>query len=60
MAEVIDFEKFKRNVQHATTDELKVAWDAWDGDPLTMFKPFDMEAVYFELNRRGEGAYCAV
>lgn len=60
MAEVIDFQRLKRSVQHASTEELKAVWDAWDGDPATMFKPFDMEAVHAELNRRGEGRHCAV
>ena len=52
-----------RNVQHASTAELKSVWDAWDGSTATMFAPeaaFDLEAVYAELNRRGEGNYCAV
>lgn len=61
MGEVIQLPK--RNVQHASTEELKAVWDAWDGDTATMFAPeaqFDMESVHAELNRRGEGQYCAV
>lgn len=61
MGEVIQLPK--RNVQHASTDELKAVWDAWDGTVDAMFTPvapFDLESVHAELNRRGEGQYCAV
>jgi hypothetical protein len=58
-AEIINFNK-RSAVLNASTDELKAAWDQWDGDPATMFDPFDMEEVHAELNRRGEGRYCAV
>lgn len=65
MGQVIDFFTGKavsevRDVRSASTEELMQAWDAWDGDPATMFYPFDMEDVHAELNRRGEGSYCAV
>lgn len=49
-----------RDARDATTEELKRVWDEWDGDPETMFYPFDMEQVHAELNRRGEGSHCAV
>lgn len=58
MGEVVQMPK--RNVQHASTEELKAAWDAWSGDPCEKVAGFDFESVFFELNRRGEGKHCAV
>ena len=59
MGQVIEFSKAGK-VKRATTEELKKAWKEWDGDPATMWEPFDMEQVHAELNLRGEGRYCAV
>lgn len=50
----------KRNIQQMSTMELKTLWDLWNGDPNKKLGEFDHEAVFFELNRRGEGNYCAV
>lgn len=58
MGEVIQLPK--RNVRHASTEELKALWNAWSGAPDEKLGEFDHEAVYFELNRRGEGRHCAV
>ena len=58
MGEVVQLPK--RNVRQVSTEELKEAWDKWDSDVVTMFEPFDIESVHAELNRRGEGQYCAV
>lgn len=50
-----------------TTDALKAAWDAFDGDVAGdapgAFWPSDaphIEDVHLVLNERGEGVYCAV
>lgn len=45
-------------VRSATDDDLKAAWDAWDGGEFDT--EIDPEDAYWELNRRGLGAYCAV
>lgn len=55
---------FKRKcIQEYTTDQLKEMWDKWDDylnreqeSPLR----FHYEDIHRELNRRGEGKYCAV
>lgn len=40
------------------TGTVKALWDAYDGcnDP----DGFDAVAIHIDLNRRGEGSYCAV
>ena len=50
----------KRNIQQVRTADLKQLWDNWSGEPDEMLGEFEHETVYFELNRRGEGKYCAV
>jgi cobyrinic acid a,c-diamide synthase len=52
----------KRNVQHASTEELKAEWDKWADDPNEDMEghEFHYESIHAELNRRGEGNHCAV
>lgn len=45
-----------KNVKEASTEDLKKAWDEWDGCRISM--GFDCNEVYLELNLRGEGIYC--
>ena len=52
----------RRNVRHATTEQLKREWDLWaacDGEELAGVE-FGYEQIHAELNRRGEGEYCSV
>lgn len=52
----------KRNVQHASTEQLKHEWDLWaetDQEELAGVE-FHYEQIHAELNRRGEGRHCAV
>lgn len=53
-----------RNVQHASSEQLKREWDLWsehDGDDDALDGvEFHFEEIHAELNRRGEGRYCAV
>lgn len=52
----------RRNVQHASTEQLKREWDLWadhDDEELDGVE-FHYEQIHAELNRRGEGRYCAV
>jgi cobyrinic acid a,c-diamide synthase len=60
MGEVVQMPK--RNVQHASTEELKAEWDKWADDPGEEMDghAFHYEQIHAELNRRGEGKYCAV
>ncbi|ADW17876.1 hypothetical protein Despr_1726 [Desulfobulbus propionicus DSM 2032] len=63
MGEVIQMPK--RNVQHASTEQLKHEWDLWmDTDEEETEKvsgvEFHYEQIHAELNRRGEGRHCAV
>ena len=58
---------FKQDIQHAKTEELKREWDLWmlkDDESLNgvdgVMLRFHYEAIHAELNRRGEGEYCAV
>jgi hypothetical protein len=48
----------RERLEAMTTDEVKELWDRYDGtnDP----DGFDGEDIHRELNRRGEGLYCAV
>ena len=57
MTTIIPFPK--RNIQLVSTEELKLLWDAFDED-THLCGDFWFEDVYWELNRRGEGRYCAV
>lgn len=60
MGEVIQMPK--RNVQHASTEQLKHEWDLWaetDAEELEGVE-FHYEQIHAELNRRGEGLHCAV
>jgi hypothetical protein len=60
MGTVIAFPK--RNIRNATTAELKTEWDKWADDPNEDMTGhiWHYEAIHAELNRRGEGAHCAV
>ena len=52
----------KRNVRHASTEQLKREWDMWfetEQEALDGVE-FHYEQIHAELNRRGEGEYCAV
>lgn len=40
-------------------DDLKSAWDLWDGTDETV-EGYTGEEIHHELNRRGLGAYCSV
>ena len=54
MGEVIQLPK--RNVQHASTEQLKHEWDLWadcNEEELDGVE-FHYEQIYTELNRRGE------
>jgi len=60
MGEVIQLPK--RNIQHANTEQLKREWDLWanhEGEQLNGVE-FHYEQIHAELNRRGDGCYCAV
>lgn len=46
------------NLRGVSLERLKQLWDEYDGTNLP--GGFMGEAVHFELNTRGEGAYCAV
>ena len=52
----------KRNVQHASTQQLMQEWTLWES--AYEEKPdgveFHYEQIHAELNRRGEGKHCAV
>ena len=53
----------KRNIQHALTLQLMVEWDLWclrDSEEHPPGTEFHYEQIHAELNRRGEGEYCAV
>jgi hypothetical protein len=41
-----------------STDTLKDMWDRWDA--MNDVDGFSGEDIHAELNRRGEGQYCAV
>jgi len=43
-----------------STDQLKRLWDSWSGDPCELAGGYEGEEIWLELNRRGEGEYCAV
>lgn len=48
-------------IETLSTAQLKRAWDAWG----KLYEPHDkgdfiLEALHAELNKRGEGVYCAV
>ena len=60
MGEVIQLPK--RNVQHASTEQLKREWDLWmeSGEEELDGVEFHYEQIHAELNRRGQGNYCAV
>ena len=63
MGEVIQMPK--RNVRHASTAQLKNEWDTWvkTNEEETENVPgveFHYEQIHAELNRRGDGEYCAV
>jgi len=63
MGEVIRLSK--SNVQHVSLAQLKREWDLWmaSGEEEIEKVPcveFDYEQIHAELNRRGEGVYCAV
>lgn len=53
-------------ITSVTTELLKAAWDEWDkylDDEYTQSDipiPFHYEDIHTELNRRNEGAHCAV
>ena len=52
----------KRNVQHASIEQLRREWDMWfetDQEELEGVE-FHYEQIHAELNRRGDGNYCAV
>lgn len=46
------------NVKNASTEELKEAWDNWNG--FDNIYGFVGEEIHLELNLRGEGVYCAI
>jgi len=52
----------KRNIQHATTEQLKREWDLWADTYEEHLDgvEFYWEQIHSELNRRGEGEHCAV
>ena len=52
----------KRNVRHASTEQLKREWDMrFETDQEEVDGvDFHYEQIHAELNRRGEGEYCAV
>ena len=53
----------KRNIQHASTKQLKMEWALWGISASEEQPPgaeFHYEQIHAELNRRGEGEYCAV
>lgn len=55
----------KRNIQRASTEQLKCEWDLWaesDEEEIENVPgvEFHYEDIHFELNRRGEGKHCAV
>jgi hypothetical protein len=45
-------------VKTLSVDQLKSMWDCWDG--ITPVDGIWGETIHAELNRRGEGKYCAV
>lgn len=50
-----------RNVRYASTEQLKREWDLWfHSDAEEVESDFHYEQIHAELNRRGEGEYCAV
>lgn len=52
----------KKDIRKADTDQLKREWDLWfeaDDEDIDGVE-FDYEDIHAELNRRGEGDYCAV
>lgn len=60
MGEVVQLPK--RNIQHASMEQLKREWLLWadhDGEELDGVE-FHYEQIHAELNRRGEGRFCAV
>lgn len=48
----------KAALQIMTTAEVKALWDRYDGTNEP--DGISGEAIHTELNRRGEGVYCAV
>lgn len=48
----------RERLQALTTDKLKELWDRWEG--VGEVEGFWGEEIHRELNRRGEGLYCAV
>jgi hypothetical protein len=46
-------------VREMTTDDLKSLWDG-DWPPGDVVRGVYIEHVHAELNRRGEGRYCAI
>lgn len=63
MGDVIKFTK--RNIQQATTKQLKRQWDLWfqsDEEDISKIEgvEFHYQEIHIELNRRGEGNHCAV
>jgi hypothetical protein len=60
MGNVLDFQK--RNITHASTEQLKEEWLLWSGtgEEWPDGAEFHYESIHAELNRRGEGRFCAV
>ncbi len=47
-------------ISNVGLNDLKTAWDHWDGCSETIIEGVSGEDIHEELNRRGEGAHCAV